>query len=108
MRRWSRVSLHTLILKLLDGVSDPATRADITATFSIITEAYVRGRLDENRLEKALTELIMDALSIKHPDKSIDELKNMSQEWVEKFRRAIRVTALRIRLGASLLREEMI
>jgi len=96
------MSLHTLLLKFIEGITDASTRADIVSTFSVLTEAYRAGRIDDQTLKKALKELCLDVLTEKHPTTDIELLKSEAEGWAEKFYRAIRAKTMRERYGAIL------
>jgi len=97
------VSYQELLVKFLDGLRHPPTRADAIATFSLLQEAYRAGRLDDGRLMQALKELCLDVLMEMRPGKDVDELEPEAEDWASKFHRAIRTRARRERLTAELL-----
>ena len=91
------MSFHELVLKLLEGITDAATRADISATLTYLMELYRAGRLSDERLLQALRELCLDILMEKHPLKDVEELRVEAEEWVESFYKAIRIQTIRSR-----------
>lgn len=90
-----------LLLKLMDGITDAGTRADIAAAFNAIIVGYASGKLDEDRLKQLLVEFCMDILMEKYPTKDIEELKNEAEDWAEKFYRAVRAATLGSRYFTS-------
>jgi hypothetical protein len=95
------MSLQDLLIKLLDGITDAPTRADVAATISLILENYMLGKIDDNKVKAYLRELVMDVLMTKNPFKSAEELKDEVNRWVESLYRAIRIKAVKMRLGAE-------
>jgi hypothetical protein len=95
------VSYHDLLLKLLEGITDAPTRADVAATVTMLVELYMVGKIDDKKLLSALRELVMDVLMTKYPFKSAEELKDEVEKWVEALYRAVKIRAMRMRLGVE-------
>jgi hypothetical protein len=91
------MSYRELLLKLMDGINDARIRSDITSAFSVIMHAYRVGKIDDNKLLKALRELCIDVLMEKHPLKDIEELKQEADKLAEEFFRSIKVVTIRDR-----------
>jgi hypothetical protein len=91
------MSYRELLLKLIDGIRDARIRSDITSAFSVIMHAYRVGRIDDNKLLKALRELCLDVLMEKYPLKDIEELKKEADKLAEEFFRSIKVVTIRDR-----------
>ena len=95
------MSLQELVLKLLDGITDATIRADVAATISLILENYMVGSADDKKTKTKtyLRELVMDVLMTKYPFKSAEELKDEVEKWVEALYRAVKIRAMRMRMG---------
>ncbi len=93
------MSLQEIVLKLLDGITDASVRADVAATISLILENYMTGRADDKKTITYLRELVMDVLMTKYPFKSAEELKDEVEKWVEALYRAVKLRAMRMRMG---------
>jgi predicted RNA binding protein with dsRBD fold (UPF0201 family) len=91
------MSYRELLLKLMDGINDARIRSDITSAFNVIMHAYRVGRIDDNKLLKALRELCLDVLMEKHPLKDIEELKQEADRLAEELYRSIRAVTIRDR-----------
>jgi len=91
------LSFHELVLKLLEGIRDAGTRADITATLTYLMELYRIGRISDEKLLGELRELCLDVLMEKYPLKDIEELRAEAEECAESFYRAMRLQTIRSR-----------
>jgi ATP-dependent Lon protease len=95
------VSYQELVLKLLDGITDAPMRADVAATVTMLVELYMVGKIDDRKLLSALRELVTDVLMTKNPFRSAEEIKDEVDKWVEALYRAVKIKAVKMRLGAE-------
>jgi len=95
------MSLHELILKLLEGIREASIRADVAAVVSMFRDLYAAGRITDNKLLKGLEELCLDVLIEKNPLKSIEELREDASKCASEFYRAIRIETIRARVFSS-------
>lgn len=91
--------VRELLLKLLDGITDPGFRAETTAILSMIIGRYASGEIDGATLKRALNELCFDALFTKNPTMDADKIKEEASKWAEKLYYAVMSRTLRERIS---------
>jgi len=91
------LSLQQLILKLLEGITDAAVRADVASVISLFKSLYETGVMSDAKLAQGLRELCLDILIQKHPLKSLDELRDEASKCAEDLYKVIRIETIRTR-----------
>ena len=92
------MSYRNLLEKLTEKINEPSVRVDFFASFGLIVEAYRVGKINEDKMRGYMFELVMDALTIQHPDMDIDELRKQALGWVEKFVSVLKVERMKYEL----------
>jgi len=92
------MSLQALILSLLSGIDDPATRTDIATTIAYLKDLYLTGVLGEDQLRNELFNVIDTVLEDKHPELLPDERIKRVNSLVDQFVRAIKLETMRARM----------
>lgn len=91
------MSLQSLILSLLDGITDPKERSDIASTIFFFANLYETGRINDDQLTHDVIEVVSHALDITHPELLPDEKKKKVSEISRQIIGAIKITTLRRR-----------
>jgi hypothetical protein len=92
------LSYQDVLIKLMDGITGADIRSAIVEAFNYILNAYLDGRIDDERLKRDLVEFCLDVLVTKKPFEDISKLREEAEDWAEKLYRAIRAYTLRQRL----------
>jgi len=96
------MGMQELVLKLIEGITDVSIRTSIITALSAMVEAYRLGRVSEDELKRDLVLFCVDVLSVKHPLKSVDELRAEAEQWAEQLFKAIKAKVMRDRYLAKL------
>jgi len=84
-----------IINELLKDITDPTIRVDFVATFGLIKEAYVSGRIDDDKVKRYLMELVVDVLMLKNPDATIESIKEEAEMWTQRIYSVFRIMRLK-------------
>lgn len=92
------MSLHTLIMNLISGITDPSARIDISSTIMFLRDLYIDGRLSDEELRNELREVISTILDYTHPELIGEEKRARVENEVDMFVKAIKFETMRARI----------
>jgi len=94
------------VLKLLDGITDPELRSNVSSTVFFLLDVFSTGRVEESEIRRDLTDIVKDVIAYKHPEmpppQVLDEAKKVVEELLRDARlmRMTRITMGRARARA--------
>ena len=88
---WQRV-----VLELLDGIEDPEERIDMMSTIAYIMHLLEEGEIAEEQAAEDIADVVADALRIKNPLASGEELREEARRLAEAIIRAWRASKRRV------------
>jgi len=88
------MSLESLILELLEGIDDAATRTSIASTINFLADVYTLGKASMKEIRKDLMEVVTSVYEAKYPDYPPEQIRAMAEEMVNKMLAAIRMKAM--------------
>jgi len=92
------MSLQALVLSLIDGITDPALRAEISSTIFFLAEVFESGKVSEKEIYNDLREIVSTVLDITQPDLFGEEKRKRVEELAKQLMTAIKARTLRTRL----------
>lgn len=80
------------VIKLLDGITDPVLRANVSSTIFFLMDVFASGKVSEEEVKGDLLDVFKQILAYKHPEwpppKVHDEAKKLLEDIISDFRLA--------------------
>jgi len=100
------VGWQAKVLKVLEGITDPELRINVSSTVFFLLDVYATGKVDENEIKRDLTDIFKDVIAYKNPGmpppQVLEEAKKVAEDVLRDARilRMARMTMGRARAKA--------
>jgi len=96
------VGWQAKVLKVLEGITDPELRSNVSSTVFFLLDVYATGKVEEAEVKRDLTDIFKDVIAYKHPEMPPPQVLEEARKIAEDLLRDARLMRMtRITMGRA-------